>query len=104
MPFSIILSMGNIQLNRTTFELSSPAGSFRLTNKEYQMMEMLMINRRQLIPTERFMEKIWGYDSEADIHVVWVYISYLRKKLTALHAGIQIKISRNAGYLLEEIP
>lgn len=103
MPSSTILSMGNIQLNRTTFELSSPAGSFRLTNKEYQMMEMLMMNRRQLIPTERFMEKIWGYDSEADIHVVWVYISYLRRKLTALHASIQIKVSRNAGYLLEEI-
>lgn len=102
-PSSAILSMGNIQLNRTTFELSSPAGSFRLTNKEYQMMEMLMMNRRQLIPTERFMERIWGYDSEADIHVVWVYISYLRRKLTALHAGIQIKVSRNAGYLLEEI-
>ena len=103
MESSTILHMGNIQLNRTTFELSSPSGSFRLTNKEYQMMEMLMMNQRQLIPTERLMEKIWGYDSEADIHVVWVYISYLRKKLTTLKADIQIKVSRNAGYLLEEI-
>lgn len=103
MPSSAVLAMGNIQLNRTTFELSSPTGSFRLTNKEYQMMEMLLMNRRQLIPTERLMERIWGYDSDADIHVVWVYISYLRRKLTALHAGIQIKVSRNAGYLLEEI-
>ena len=51
---------------------------------------------------KRFLEKIWGYDSEAEINVVWVYISYLRKKLSALHADIQIKATRNAGYSLEE--
>ena len=67
------------------------------------MMEMLMSNPHNLIPTERFMEKIWGYDSEAELNVVWVYISYLRKKLLALHANIQIKATRNAGYSLEEI-
>ena len=50
------------------------------------------------------MEKIWGYDSEAEINVVWVYISYLRKKLSALQANIQIKATRNAGYSLEELP
>ncbi|NLC73924.1 MAG: helix-turn-helix domain-containing protein, partial [Clostridiales bacterium] len=55
-----------------------------------------------LISTEQFMEKIWGFDSEADLSVVWVYISYLRKKLTALDADVQIKASRNAGYSLEE--
>lgn len=97
------LSMGNIALDRATFELSSPTGSFRLTKKEFQMMEMLLSNARQLIPTERFMEKIWGYDNEAEIHVVWVYISYLRKKLTILGADVQIRVARNAGYALEEI-
>jgi len=96
------LTFGNITLNRASFELSSPTGSFRLANKEYQMMEFLMANPRHIISTERFMEKIWGYDSEAEINVVWVYISYLRKKLTALHADIQIKASRNAGYSLED--
>ena len=65
-------------------------------------MELLMVNPKNLISTERFMEKIWGYDSEAEVNVVWVYISYLRKKLTALHANIQIKATRNAGYSLEE--
>ena len=93
---------GNITLNRANFELSSSTGSFRLTNKEYQMMEILMLNQGQLVSTERLMEKIWGYDSDAEINVVWVYISYLRKKLTALHATIQIKASRNAGYTLED--
>ena len=98
------LRLGNIALDRASFELSSPSGSFRLTSKEFQMMEMLMDNPRRLIPTERFMEKIWGLDSDAEINVVWVYISYLRKKLSALDADIQIKSARNAGYSLEEKP
>lgn len=95
------LTFGSITLDQATFELSSPAGSFRLANKEFQMMEMLMRNPRQLIPTERFLERIWGYDSEVELSVVWVYISYLRKKLSALRSNIQIKVTRNAGYSLE---
>ncbi len=98
------LTLGNITLDQATFELSSPCGSFRLANKEFQIMELLMRNPRQLIPTERFLEKIWGYDTEVELNVVWVYISYLRKKLTALKADIQIKAARNAGYSLEERP
>ena len=97
------LKIGNITLDRATFELSSPTGSFRLANREFQMMEIFMVNPKHIISTERFMEKIWGYDSDADISVVWVYISYLRKKLTALHANIQIKATRNVGYSLEDI-
>lgn len=95
------LTFGNITLDQATFELSSPTGSFRLANKEFQMMELLMRNPRQLIPTERFLERIWGYDSDVELSVVWVYISYLRKKLSALRANIQIKVTRNAGYSLE---
>lgn len=96
------LRMGNISLDRAAFELSSPTGSFRLANKEFQMMEFLMSNPHHVISAERFMEKIWGFDSEAELNVVWVYISYLRKKLAALGADIQIKASRNAGYSLED--
>ncbi len=96
------LCFGNVSLDRSTFEISSPTGSFRLANKEFQMMEMLMLNLHHIIPAERFMEKIWGFESDAEINVVWVYISYLRKKLTALNANITIKSSRNAGYSLEE--
>lgn len=96
------VNFGNLTLNRTNFELSSPAGSFRLANKEYQMMELLMANARQLIPSDRFLEKIWGLDSDVESSVVWVYISYLRKKLTALNADVVIKAVRNAGYVLEE--
>ncbi len=98
------MRMGNICLNRATFELSSPTESFRLANKEFQMMEMLLGNPRRLIPTELFMERIWGQDSDTEINIVWVYISYLRKKLAALGANIEIKATRNAGYTLEEKP
>lgn len=98
------LHMGNISLDRLTFELSSPLGSFRLAKKEFQMMEILMSNPHHIISSERFMEKIWGYGSDAEINVVWVYISCLRKKLSALYADIQIKSLRNAGYSLEELP
>ncbi len=97
-----VLKFSNISLNRATFELYSDTGSFRLANKEFQMLEMLMTNPRHLISTERFMEKIWGYDSEAEINVVWVYISYLRKKLSAINAKVNIRATRNAGYSLEE--
>lgn len=97
------LTVGNVTLDRATFELSTVKGSFRLANKEFQMLELLMCNPHQLISSERFLEKIWGYDSEAEINVVWVYTSYLRKKLSALHANVQIKATRNAGYSLEEI-
>ena len=96
------LSFGNVTLERATFELSSPTGSFRLANKEFQMMEYLMINQNRIISTDMSMDRIWGFDNEAEINVVWVYISYLRKKLTALGADIQIKSSRNAGYSLEK--
>ena len=98
-----VLSFGNITLDRAAFELASPFGRIRLPNKEYQMMEMLLMNSGQLISTERFMEKIWGYDSEAEINVVWVYLSYLRKKLASLQANVQIKATRNQGYSLEII-
>ena len=95
------ITFGNITLDQATFELSSPTGSFRLANKEYQMMELFLRNPRQIIPTERFLERIWGYDSEVEVSVVWVYISYLRKKLSALQADVEIRASRNLGYSLE---
>ncbi len=97
------LKAGNVTLDRATFELTTPKGSIRLTNKEYQMMEFLMSNPGHLISSERFFEKIWGYDSEAELNVVWVYLSNLRKKLSSLDADIQIRATRNAGYSLEEL-
>lgn len=97
------LSFGNLSLNQTSFELSSPSASYQLTNKEFQLLELLMANPGQVISSDRLFEKIWGYESDADPSVIWVYISYLRKKLTALNASVRIRAIRNAGYRLEEI-
>lgn len=97
------LAFGNVSLNRQSFELSGPNGAQKLGNKEFQMIETLMLNHGRLISTERFMEKIWGYDSDAEINIVWVYISYLRKKLANIGANIEIKATRGVGYTLEKV-
>lgn len=98
-----VLNYGCITLNRTTYQLTSTKSmeSFRLANKEFQMLEMLMVNPGQIISVEQFMDKIWGFDSNAELNVVWVYVSYLRKKLTALNADVTIKAARGLGYSLE---
>ena len=77
-----VLAVGNLRLDRSTYELSAPDGSARLTNKEFQIIEMLMINPSQIIPSERFIEKIWGYESDTELNIVWVYISNSRKRRT----------------------
>lgn len=97
-----LLTTGNLSLNRETFELSVGDNSIRLGNKEFQMIELLMNSPGRLISTEQFMERIWGYETEAEINVVWVYISYLRKKLSGLGANVEIKAVRGVGYTLEE--
>ena len=95
------LKFGNITLNRASFDLSSPAGSVKLSSKEFQMMEYLMSNPGMLITTERFFDKIWGLDFEGDSSIVWTNLSYLRKKLIQIGANVRIKAARNAGYSLE---
>ena len=95
------LKFMDLKLGRADYSLTGPDGSVRLANKEFQIMEMLMANSGQVISTERFMERVWGYDSEAEINVVWVNISGLRKKIAALGAHVQIKAARGVGYSLE---
>ena len=96
------MRFGNITLDGATFEMSSPMGGFVLANKEFQMMELMMRNPRQIISADRFIDKIWGFEASAESNVVWTYISYLRKKLSALGADVEIKVRRGAGYSLEE--
>ena len=97
-----VLKSGNLSLNKATFELGVANSNERLGNKDFQMMEMLMSNEGVVISAEKFMEKIWGFDSDADISVVWVYISNLRKKLAGLDSDMEIKAIRNQGYVLEK--
>lgn len=94
------LIFGDVKLDRTAFELSSPTGALKLGGKEFQMLEMLLLKPGAVISAEQFMEKIWGYDSETEINVVWVYLSNLRKKLSSLSESVQIKVIRNLGYTI----
>lgn len=95
------ISVGNIELDEASGILTGPKEEIRLPNKEFQMLEMLMNNPKQIISADRFLEKIWGYDTDSDVNVVWVMISYLRKKLAKAGANVQIKAVRNQGYTLE---
>ena len=97
-----ILSFGGVELDRSIYTLANGNQTVRLANKEYQMMEMLLMNPKQIISAEQLMDKIWGYDTETELNVVWVYISYLRKKLASIDAKIVIKAVRGVGYSLEE--
>lgn len=96
------LGFADMSLNRADSTLTGPKGSERLANKEFQMLEMLLMNPSQAISGERFLEKIWGYDSEAELNVVWVYISGLRKKLASVGTRASLRAVRGVGYMLEE--
>ena len=96
------ISFGNATLNTQSFQLSAPSGSYRLANKEYQTMLIFMRNPRVVISPSRVLENIWDPDSRAEDNTVWTYISYLRRKLEAIGADIQIRNVRGAGYILEE--
>ena len=95
------LRLGNVELDRSTYQLVTDKGSIRLANKEFQMLEMLMTNPGQIVSVDQFMDKIWGYDTETEQNVVWVYVSYIRKKLASLDANVIIKAARGVGYSVE---
>lgn len=97
-----MLSFENVMLDAAEGVLRGPKGILHLGNKEFQMMEMLMLNPGWAIPTERFLEKIWGYETDSGVNTVWVYISGLRKKLAEVGACVQIRTSRGVGYYLEK--
>ncbi len=98
-----ILEIGNLQLNKETSELICGENVIHLTNKEFQMLEMLMLNPNILIRSELFLEKIWGLDTDSEINVVWTYISTLRKRLSQIGSDYMIKATRGAGYSLSKI-
>ncbi len=98
-----ILSLGNVSLNMQSHNMSVNNSSILLPKLEYQIMELLMINKNIYLSSEDILTKIWGYDTDAQIGIVWVYISYLRKRLLSMNANIQIVAKRNTGYSLEVI-
>ena len=97
-----LLTVGDLRLNQQNAQLSCGEKSVVLPKLEFQLLELLMLNRGICLSTEDMLVKVWGYDTEADIGVVWVYISYLRKRLAALGSTVEIKARRGVGYTLEE--
>lgn len=95
------LSMEDITLDRAEYTLTGPKDSLTLSNKEFQILEMFLMNPKVSLSADQIFEKIWGLDSEAEINVVWVYISNLRKKLTSVGSVVSIKSTRGLGYSLE---
>ena len=96
-----LLTMGNLSLDRQSYTLCVGENRLLLPKLEFQMMELFLLNRGIYLSTEDILVKVWGYDTDAEIGIVWVYISYLRKKLTSLGADVAIKVKRNIGYTLE---
>ncbi|MCR5034125.1 MAG: response regulator transcription factor [Clostridia bacterium] len=96
-----VRTLGNVSLDSNRYELKVGDESVSLTNKEYQLLELFMLHPGFVFSTEHLMEKIWGIDSDSDIDVVWTHIGFVRKKLKALNADVEIKTIRGAGYSLE---
>ena len=97
-----LLTLGAVTLNRSTYQLLYQGRDQALSGKEFQLLEMMMQAPGSIIPTERFITHLWGWDTNVDTSVVWVHISNLRKKITALGAPLEIRFVRNAGYVLED--
>lgn len=96
-----LLSFGDLTLNVQSSVLSSGDTRFSLPKQEYRLMEQLMINHGIFLSSEDLLIKAWGYGAETDVNSVWLYISYLRKRLTAMGSRVEIVSKRNIGYRLE---
>lgn len=99
---SDLLQFEGMTLDLSTFELSFMGNAIRLVSREFQMLQLLMQAPGTIITTEQFMEKIWGWDSDVEVSIVWVYISNLRKKIEKLKAPVTVKAVRGVGYCLEK--
>ena len=95
------IQYNGLELHKNTCSVSYGGNDMKLSLKEYQIMELLIANPRQILPKERIIEKIWGYESDVEYNNIEVYISFLRKKLLVISAPVQIKTARGIGYSLE---
>ena len=99
-----LLTCGDVTLNLGSFQLSCGDQSVLLPKMEYRLMESLMRNQGIYLSSEDLLVKVWGYDAEVEVGTVWVYVSYLRKRLTALGSQVTLKAKRGIGYTLEVGP
>lgn len=96
-----LLRFGDLTLNIQSCTLSCKENDFILPKQEYRLMEQLMINHHIFLSTEDLLVKAWGYNTQTDINSVWLYISYLRKRLASINSKVKIISKRNIGYRLE---
>ena len=96
------LNFNGLVLNRDLSRIEYDGKVEHLPQKEFLMLELLMRNTHTLIASEQFVEKIWGLESGAEVNIVCVYISYLRRKLNKIKAPCEIKSNRGIGYQLIE--
>ena len=96
-----VIIFSDVELDRSAMTVSCSGKSVSLNNKAFQLMEMLVEHPGAVLSIDRIMERVWGWDSDAEVNVVWVNISTLRKKLTELGAHVKIKAIRGVGYSLE---
>ena len=99
-----LISFGDLTLNIQSGEISTKDTTLQLSKQEYRLMEQLMLNHSMFMSTEDLLIKAWGYNTETDINSVWLYISYLRKRLAAINSQVEIISKRNIGYKLEFQP
>lgn len=97
-----VLSFGSVSLDTSSGMMTGSGGNVRLSGREFQLMEMFMRSPGVVFSADRIMEKIWGWDSDAEINVVWVHISNLRKKLRSIGSDVSVHASRGLGYMLEK--
>lgn len=95
-----VREFGDLVLDSGSSELRCGERKVVLPKVEYQMMEVLMLNHGIYLSSEDLFEKVWGYDTDADVGAVWVYISYLRKRIAAVGSAVKITAKRNIGYTL----
>lgn len=96
-----LITFGDLTLNVQSGTLACHEMEFALPKQEYRMMEQLMLNCGIFLSTEDLLVKAWGYDAQADINSVWLYVSYLRKRLATMNSRVEIVSRRNVGYRLE---
>lgn len=96
-----LIRFGDLTLDLQSGAISVGEMSFQLPKQEYRVMEQLMLNHTLYLSSEQLLVKAWGYDAETDLNIVWLYISYLRKRLSAMESRVEIVSKRNVGYKLE---
>ena len=99
---SDVLTFGNLSLDAVSYELYTDSGTVRLNNKEFQLMSCFMRNPMRVFSVDELMEKIWGWESTAEVNVIWTNIAYLRRKMTQIGSNVKIQSLRGSGYRIVE--